>query len=353
MRSPRNSKQRSAGKRLGLEQLETRNLMAGNVMVNANSQVLEIVGDAAANSIAVTFNAQTNKFEVHGLATTDGNTTINGFNTSLGGNTQSFANVKHVRVRLNAGDDQVTLGTAANPNVDINGWLNIQMGAGNDTVIAGQAGNAPGGVDPLALSVDVASHVAVYTDIGNDVVKMANFHTDGNLTVNTGAGDDKFFMPTAFIPTGGTAATNFPVAVDGNFGLQTGAGNDEVVIANLTASGDLRIRDTSGISAIDLRSSYAGRTVEVQTGAQADEILLDGVTSRFVTVNTGSGNDIATLRHVNARRLGVSLQAGNDKLTLGSVDVSQYTLLDGGAGNDLLVNETGNQLRGKIARSFS
>jgi hypothetical protein len=347
MRSPR-----TAGLRLGLEHLESRDLMAGNVMVSANSQVLEITGDAADNSIVVTFNAQTNKYEVYGSPTSGGNTTINGFDTSINGNVQSFANIKHVRIRLNDGNDRVEFGTAANPSVNINGWLNIQMGKGDDTVVLGKAGNAPGGSSPLAMAVNVASHVAIFTDVGNDVIQMANFHTDGNLNVNMGAGDDDFLTPTTATLDGQASPTNFPVRVDGNFALQMGAGADEVEIDNIIVGGDLRIRDASGISSIDLRHASAGRTVEVATGAQADEILLDSVTSKYVTINSGSGNDQVTLRRLNVRRLGVSLQAGNDRLTLGHVDVGQVTLLDGGSGKDLTVNEGNNQLRGKISRSF-
>jgi len=335
-----------------MEKLETRDLMAGNVTAAVRGGVLEITGDAVDNGIAVAYNATTQRFEVTGLATTGGATKINGFDTSVTGNVQSFSGVTHVRIRTNAGDDLVQLGTAANPNLDINGWLNIQTGAGNDTVIAGQAGGAAGGTGPVAMSVDVASHVSIFTDIGNDVIKLANFHTDRNLTINMAAGDDKFLMPTSVVLGGATSPTNFPVRVDGNFGLQMAAGNDEVEVLNLVAEGDLRIRDTSGISSIDVRGVSSGRTVEVSTWSQNDEILMDGVTAKYVAVSSGHGNDTVVLRNVSTRRLGVGLNNGNDKLTLGAVDVSQATLLDGSSGNDVLVLEAGNQLRGKIAKSF-
>ena len=343
---------RSAGKRLGIEKLENRDLMAGNVTASVRGGILEIMGDTVDNGVAVAYNATTQKFEVSGLATAGGATKINGFDTSVTGNVQSFGGVTHVRVRTGAGDDLVQLGTAANPNVDINGWLNIQTGAGNDTVIAGQAGGAVGGVDAVAMSVDVASHVAIYTDIGNDVIKLANFHTDRNMTINMAAGDDKFHMPTSVTLTGATSPTNFPVRVDGNFGLQMAAGQDEAEVLNLIAGGDLRIRDSSGVANIDVRSVSAGRTVEVSTWSQNDDILLDGVTAKYVAVSSGHGNDTVVLRNVSTRRLAVSLKSGNDKLTLGGVDVSQATWLDGSSGKDVLVQEAGNQLRGRIARSF-
>src|SRR5688572_22685435 len=86
-------------RKLWLESLENRALLAGNVSVSVDGNVLTIVGDDRGNGVSIQ-QLDHNRFFVTGFALNGSNTTING---QLNG--RIVQGVRHIDVDLNAGWD--------------------------------------------------------------------------------------------------------------------------------------------------------------------------------------------------------------------------------------------------------
>ena len=101
-------------KRLGIERLENRELMAGNVTAAVQGGFLVVTGDTADNGVTIDYIQATNSYQVIGTTPSGGTaTTINGLDTSVPANAQIFTNVtKGLKVTLNAGNDNLVFGAA-------------------------------------------------------------------------------------------------------------------------------------------------------------------------------------------------------------------------------------------------
>ena len=120
---------RSPFRRLAVESLEDRRLLAGNVLATLRAGDLVLRGDAADNQIQVA-RLTTGVYRVQGLA----GTTVNGQATFDAG-----TGVRDVDVRMQqGGSDQFTIQGAFN----LAGHLDIRLGAGN-VLIEGSAGPVP------------------------------------------------------------------------------------------------------------------------------------------------------------------------------------------------------------------
>src|SRR4051812_27937185 len=64
-------------KRLAIEQLEKRELFAGDVSAAVQGQMLVIGGDAEGNGVVLTYNSAAQSYRVSGTALGSGQTTIN------------------------------------------------------------------------------------------------------------------------------------------------------------------------------------------------------------------------------------------------------------------------------------
>ena len=191
---------------LGFENLETRNLMAGNVTATISNGNLKIVGDTAANDITVNFTA-------NGALTVVGNnaTTVNGAANA------AFTNVSSVGIRLGEGNDvavvdgnsfslgggvRITDRSGANTytvrEITLDGQVNIRASGGNQTVT----------VDDIFGSL-----VHIRTGVGNDTVNLGDI--TGSARLLTGRGDDDI---------------NFNGDITGNLFLNGGLGDDLLTI---------------------------------------------------------------------------------------------------------------------------
>src|SRR5205809_7114503 len=92
-------------KRLAVEQLEKRELFAGDVSAAVQGQMLVIGGDADANGVVLTYNSAAKSYRVSGTVLGSGQTTINGLNAAQSAAGVEVGGVKQVYVGLGAGDD--------------------------------------------------------------------------------------------------------------------------------------------------------------------------------------------------------------------------------------------------------
>ena len=146
-----------AGSVLRMEQLERRDLMAGNVTATVSGGNLVITGDSASNSVAVS-RVDATTYKVWGK--------------TWGGQDTWLRGVANGAVTLSG----------------VTGDITVNMNAGNDE-ISFHGTNAS---YPLVAPRDLK----VYTQDGNDTVSMFNVRAGRDMYVNTGAGVDSFIAET-------------------------------------------------------------------------------------------------------------------------------------------------------------
>ena len=204
---------------LGMESLESRTLLAGDVAVAIVDGDVFVRGDEAANHLVMATD-DAGALVIDGRALAGSPTTINGqpgpfvvnnFENSiqirmLAGNDVvqipqgNFA--EHVFVGTGRGADRVVLGpdpngpSAGSPGVGVDGRLTLVLGPGRDFVRANavSAGSmtALGGVgaDDLGLNnVQTSGRLRIGTGQGNDRIGIANSQSP-HLDVDTGFGHD-------------------------------------------------------------------------------------------------------------------------------------------------------------------
>ena len=158
----------------GIESLEQRRLLSGNVTVSfdAGTNTVNIVGDNKANEIVLSGSLGGGTYTIAGV----NGTTVNGKSSVtrpvVGANGSNF------NVSLGNGDDVVRFGSVAPAFVPFTAnSLRVDTGNGDDTVALADATLRTGGL-------------AVSTGNGDDTVRVEFSDILGGQTINTGNGDD-------------------------------------------------------------------------------------------------------------------------------------------------------------------
>ena len=313
--SPSSLRARPAdGRRPAVESVERRLLMAATAVLSADG-TLTVTGTAAAEAIAVTADYDYLNTVPRSVAVTvdgravpitgataapvasvvvnagDGNDTV-GY-TAAGESASSTATA--VAINGQGGDDTIGAGGTVRP-------ATLHGGAGDDHVTAG--GQGPASYDRRAY---------LYGDAGNDTLSVDE---DSRVAMYGGDGDDRFE----------NEAFNSEAFVSG------GAGTDTVVA------------DIDFGNAVSMR--FAPDAVTEQTPINVPDVVqvatdVENLTITRFTRNplTVDGNDLDNRIVVNypGEVVHVSGYGGNDFLSVTGV---AYVELDGGAGNDTLVNHT-------------
>ena len=332
----------SAHRKLALETLENRSLMAGNVTASMAGSRLVIQGDGEANHVVLSFDRATQRLHVNGVATAGGATTINGSSTPPAG----FPRVRQVQVLLGDGDDTLEVLNPGAADVVIMQYFSIDTGGGDDTVVFGRVGNAAGGVAPLASKVRTGAGINVQTGEGDDQIQIANLEVGGGLLIGTGGGDDAVLFVNEFTPAGESLAKLFPTRVRNQVSVHLGDGDDELDLRNLFAGGMVRVFDVSGIADISLHNAKITGKVDIDTGSGADEVSLKFVQGTQLTISTQAGADDVQLENCRFQSIDVKLGEELDTLAIQRSISRQYCYIDGGADGGTFTRGPGNLLRG-------
>ena len=282
-----------------IQQLETRALLAGNVLASINnSATVSIKGDNAANDITVAVDAG-------GMVTITGNngTTINGNPDA----TFDPADLKNLRIDLRGGADKLTV--EVNADTTVSGYVRINTGTGKDvvsvvttsqlTVSKGLSINLGSGDDALSIQgaagLSLGEAMKINGGSGNDAIAVVNEQQATGLTtaqrkkvdvsVNGGAGDDQIALD--------------DLDVGHNLTVSGGGGNDKMAIGGTTATsvaGSARIRGGDGKDTLSVSGSVTiDKRLALNLGAGADDlVVVDGATIRVTgnaKVKGGPGTD--------------------------------------------------------------
>lgn len=334
---------RAASRRLALESLENRMLMAGNISASVAGQTLRITGDDVANGVAIVYDAGAKIYHVSGLDAAGEPTRINGRDTSV--EAVQFRRVSRIILETRGGDDIIDLGSG---NIRIATHLTIDAGTGNDTVILGQAGNEAD-LNNLPAQLRTGASLNVVLGEGNDSLELANIIVGTHLRLDAGLGDDLIeFDPEFVIPPDGPNPEQIlvsPIKIFGSLAADLGAGLDEFDARHVAINGRLQIVDAAGPTEIDLFNVKVGSRVDITTGDDVDLIALDFVLTQGLSINTKGGADEVVIDNSRFRTANVQLGAGFDDLVISNTRVSERTVLDGGEDSALFATGPGNVLK--------
>lgn len=290
-------------RRMNLESLENRKLMAGDVAVALEGQLLTLRGDNLSNQVVVAQNAA-------GTVTISGQngTTINGLPSLRLINPQLNA----LEIRMEDGDDSVTL-----RGVNVANDIFAQLGAGNDQIIT-----------PATTPVTIGANASIEGGAGNDIVRLGGMTVRENLSIQGDIG-----ALTVALSAG---------AVDKALTIVGDDANDSVTLNGMRVGDLVSIETKGGADVVTLTNVSAfGAFVNTDAnGAGIDRVTMNRVTTiEDIGISTGAGDDVVALTDVTSgKSLTVSLDEGNDRFTGTRVSVAEDAVFEGGAGVDVFTD---------------
>ena len=286
-------------KRLQMEQLEDRQLMAGNVlafMSSGNLHVVEAAGQIGRGQAVQVAQLSNGNIRVQGLSSQDGGTSL-----INGGTFRDFT---------------------------VPGNLNVNLGAGRDNVVLGRS--APSTFNNVYINTGVAAATAIDD---RDFVNVERVTTRGHLTVDTGASSD--YVSVFNNRVGDTSGID-------NLTLRTGTAADYINVNNVNVNGNLSVStyntdSESDADHVHLEMAFARSNLQVFTGGGDDYLtVVNGFAGNDAFFTTGAGNDTVRLTEVQAvDDFMTYLEAGDDTLDMQYLRADVLTL-DGGVGTDRL-----------------
>jgi Ca2+-binding RTX toxin-like protein len=335
LRARQHHQKTQAGRKLLLESLETRNLMAANLTATLSSSdhILRVVGTNNADSIIVHNSA--GKVSVQGISIQYNNNGALSNKASV-----DRALVTHVEVKGLAGYDTITMdetGMTAGQGLPLYAW----GGNGNDRITGGSMNDklyGENGSDVLTgrggddLMIGAYANSDAETVGKNDVF----YGGAGNDTIRGGAGNDTLYGEAGDDTEFGGDGDDKLVGQIGTDSLDGGAGTDLLVektgYATLTdtqlttwvnsayTTDTLASIERATLTAFDVGLNYT----YIDAGAFSGSVVLNGTSlPDYFYASKGS----STLTGL----------AGNDYLRGGAGDDT----LDGGAGDDTIVGGIG------------
>lgn len=222
---------------LGIESLESRTMMAGDVAAALAGGDLVLNGDNNSNEVVIRATDQAGQFVVEGL----NGTTING---------QASATISGVN------DD-----------------FRINLRNGNNALLM-----TAEGANGVQSSFRISDDVQIRTGNGNDVVVFDNVRVLGNTSLNTGDGDD--------------SAVFFESRLNGELRGNMGDGDDFLGLDNVRVDGRIRASLGDGSDNFIMFSSTVGDRVDANMGSGDDLVgLVESTFEDDLRVNGNNGFD--------------------------------------------------------------
>jgi large repetitive protein len=313
--SRKKQEQRRATRRLFVESLESRRVLAGNVSAALSGYHLLITGDNLANEIDIAAHAT---IPGRVVVTPAAGTTLNNLTLPL-----TFPSFGDIRITMNGGDDNVDfLGDAGEITDTIPGSLVVNNGEGNNTFTLSDynIGNAlsitsGAGVDNIALTNNtIARDVTIYnghaTGVGRQTTTIETDNTiGGSLRMSNLNGDNDIFI-----------SGEGPISIGRDLSINNaGAGLTDDVI-------------------IDMQTVNVGNNLTIVNRPVADISIADSTVTRSAAIRNGNGNNnvvISTdvvLGSTTTDRFSILNGIGDHTITLDALTVNGYSDIRSTAG---------------------
>lgn len=381
----RRTRKNKPSRRLALESLEGRSLLAGDVLATLSSGSLILTGDSDDNSIVIT--ADANDPGRVTLSSGDGTTTING---SLAD--QEFTFAVDLRASMKAGDDiveivgdggpgsvaprdvTIDLGSSASENefhmsggFTVTRTLRVAATTGHDlvtldTVAAGDLYFSLGNDGADVTINEVGTTKAMTFLYGNSGGSSNTFNGTGftagtSLTLQTGTGTNEVHASDALVNTtalfrlqGSTdTLTLGPPAVQiGNtLNIALANGDNNVALESLDVTGATFIKNGNGASELNVTDSAFHSSLTVTNGTGANTIhMIAAAVGKAASILGGAGTNTLTIDDATFdKTLVVTHGNGDGSVQIGQnspVSVASTTSIRQGnaaAGNEVLLGD--------------
>ncbi|MCL4202882.1 MAG: LEPR-XLL domain-containing protein [Pirellulaceae bacterium] len=331
-----------ASRRLAVESLERRLLLAGDVSATVKGGWLVVTGDDLGNQVKVEI-ADIGEAGVSYRVQGNDGTAINGV---VDGVYDSPVVTKGIKVDLKKDDDRLEIvgDTDLDPVFQLNGDLSIKMGDGDDYVelanaeiggkttidlgkgeggasidlvtfgkdVAVKAGDAPGGEDPHVeigiARADVTGNLTVTTGKTNDYIWLEGVTVTKNVTIKTGDGEDYAGVEGwEEEPVGDDIAPAeapvvdevTPSLIEGKLSIDIGKGGGWMWLGDTTVkkdvsfkAGDAPVFEDELSQGVDVFAATIQGKLTIKLGKGDAAVWLNQVTvDKDVSINTGDGDD--------------------------------------------------------------
>jgi hypothetical protein len=326
-------------RRMAVEHLERRSMLAGNVTAFVDGGNLIVRGDNRDNGVLISQTGD-GKYAVTGFDFGSGATNING---SADGTLLFTGVTGDINVDLRKGNDALGIGNSPEDLEALaeNCGFGVGLGIGSGSGDGSGSASSPGNEAIIAQQFEgdkliVPRNLIVVTGDGSDGVSVIA-DVEGFALITTGNGND------------GVAVGNVGESSDSHFGddliILTGNGNDDACATLVTVHDHLNIQTGNGDDVVSAIGFDAGHALVI-TGNGSDGVTLSQFdTDREVVVDTGNGNDAAFLSNFSSGQgFGPNEQSGagfitvvtgngNDEAELSNFE-ADGVVVDTGAGND-------------------
>ena len=259
-----------------VEHLETRALLAGNVVASLNGSHLTVTGDAADNAIDIT--VLNGGIQLRGLNSTKINGGTEAFIVAAGTDTMAG----NVVLSMAGGNDSVSF----TRGVKFNGYVDVHGESGNDSIAAN--------------GVTFKSEAYFWGYEGNDTFSLQATTVDGSLYIHGNQDDDLISLKTVTL--------NGPAEIKGQ------DGEDGVSLNDVTSNADLAIKTGFGNDDVTIHNSTINSSLLIKTKQDSDAVMLDDNTfGGRVHINLGRDNDGLMVRNTNTFNGAFSVQGGDSR----------------------------------------
>jgi len=316
---------RSRTRKLVVESLENRTLLAGNVTASLSGGSLYVTGDDQSNTISV---------ESIGA----GNVQVRGFGTSVNGSPdaiKTFSVPGSIVIRMNDGDDLVRV---TNLVIHVNLW--VDLGPGTNEILTGQtaAGDNLRFAGTPSGPLFVSANLGITGGVGNDRIFQSNVHVQGGGNLSAGDGDDNLQLDR---PTGSVANVEY----SGLFQVYPGRGTDNLSINGLLVDDNMVVNDANGAAAISMNNMDVHGDLTMTTANIGDSINIQNANiDNVLTISSQGGYDNLTIS-VIADRLVIDAGGGNDQVHVSSSRINvMIPVLGAGADQLDLLSDTAGKI---------
>lgn len=268
--------------KFSIEQLEKREMMAGDVGVSVLNGDLRIVGNAADNQVEV-YRLNNGQIRVAGIDTTVNGSSSQNFSVSddifitmnQGNNDVFFRNYNGgvradaVQISMSNGKDRVFVdGLRARGDVEIHTW------GGNDQI---SISRSSAGTQPIFDR----ENVLVRSGAGDDTIDLFQVVAWGDIDIET--------FDSANAVEADVVRIDRALAGDDLF-IDLGGGNDDAVVRNTDVWDDLSLTAGGGIDFADFQGNDVGDRLSANMGAGNDDLWVRQTEARRASLRGGTGN---------------------------------------------------------------
>jgi len=315
-------------RRLIVENLENRRLLAGDVTVERSGPDLFVTGDSLSNTISIESDGNGG---VRVIGFNDASAQPTSVNGVPNGSYRSPSFSGSVFVNMNDGNDQVRL-TRLQLQTGV-----VNLGAGNDELIAGLQTTTEtrfGTTSPLRLTVYQDFNIIGGT--GDDTVRLQSVYVAGSSVIDTGDQNDTItLLPGVDGPS--LAQTAQRIDVGGTLTIVPGNGSDVVSAKAVITGANLVIDDATGPLTASLTSFRSNGSTLIYGTPDNDQInLKEGRAEALLQIISEGGDDVLSVVNMYADQVNLNAGDGADRLTLNNVRTPRADV-QMGAGNDRVI----------------